>query len=735
VKLEIKIEQKVLVCNLRGSSEEIIEVAQELAWLGAALQHSPTSDLTYSQARIQQVASISSKLVFDLHFDTGPPEKDIQACWHKLFSSAVVAEGFSIPKRGEEVGLEIPLRMIAGLTGIRHAVALERGLILKGHSCALVPVSRHKDSIQWHYLEDDIDRRFPYSEVEARFPNRAGLQDVNLEILHHVRAFVGWWGTTETHLGTEAADYSNLDYSSAEDVSRAVKFESVSLGFQNIITGEANFSLGARDGKFHVERKGPYQTVLRCASKTPVLLYDYDDKRAWLVPSSAVILHIARTRHIREPYTNGGRPINFPHANPQNSSHSSAEKTLLENSSLKLSGAEDSQDYYLRDVVRDIWSRLESILDINVNKEKSSELEVRVSMKYFLRGWEFMALVEDLSPLREKETAIQKCSGGWTRLVKDIDAVVLFASGFGDIIKPSEAACARGLCKRWGRVPKGKDYMAASIPTLVQLFDRAGSRLTQRYLTSSHLRWNRGQVLWEPCDSRSRQCNCDRLQGIVQKSAETFFTITEPGLLENNGAVIFGQTTQPLSLHKSAPKRHQLYSQQNVGFLREGSSDGSWSSDFQQLSVQSPISTSQPESTRRYGFAYDMLVQESFPNGSKESDERSKQLPLLKRSRDEEGIELPAQVPHYYQRRRLNRPANPESLTQASSTVTLSDLGQQTSFPSRPTINTTSCADVRLHHRGNVTKHDNAMDNIVYSKKDLDTAILVARDETGCTGD
>ena len=67
-----------------------------------------------------------------------------------------------------------------------------------------------------------------------------------------------------------------------------------------------------------------------------MVLYDSCEKRAWLVPSSAVILHIAKTRHYRNPYMNDGKKITLLSADPSTSNHEAAEKVLLEQAPFKL---------------------------------------------------------------------------------------------------------------------------------------------------------------------------------------------------------------------------------------------------------------------------------------------------------------------------------------------------------------------------------------------------------------
>jgi hypothetical protein len=131
------------------------------------------------------------------------------------------------------------------------------------------------------------------------------------------------------------------DFNIQNKLGYPVKFSGATLGFQQIITGEVNLSLGARDSKLHIERKGPYRRIVQCAARAPVVFYGSCEKIAWLVPSSAVILHIAKTLHYGNPYTNAdGKQIIFPSADPSMNNHQAAEKMLLEQAASKLSSKE-----------------------------------------------------------------------------------------------------------------------------------------------------------------------------------------------------------------------------------------------------------------------------------------------------------------------------------------------------------------------------------------------------------
>ena len=187
-------------------------------------------------------------------------------------------------------------------------------------------------------------------------------------------------------------------------------------------------------------------------------------------------------------------------------------------------------------------------------------VKLRGTMRDKLYGWEFRALVEEKS-FRRKEKVLDKSNGGWINLIEDIDAVVLFANGFEEVIKP--VSHLESLCSGWKTLPKDKDYLAVGCPMLETLYNEAGSRKTRTYLTSTHLQWDRGPKLFERC-VLNKNCACNRLQGIVYDSKTTFRRVDPPDELPENGCVIFGQARHPMIPDGSkSADRQKIFSMRN----------------------------------------------------------------------------------------------------------------------------------------------------------------------------
>jgi hypothetical protein len=216
---------------------------------------------------------------------------------------------------------------------------------------------------------------------------------------------------------------------------------------KTIIPGELSFAIGPKDSKLHISQTGPYEIILQHVSKAPIVLYDTREKRGWLVPSSAVIAHIAKTRHSRKAFSIAGKIVDIISTDPAQNACDAAEKMLLENGSTKLIDQETgSCDFYFRDMVQGIWNVLELLLACDTKRKSTSGLPLPMTKSRRLRGWEFMDVVDGTSTFTRKETVLEKSCGGWNNFAQDINAIVLFASGFEDVLEPTKDST--GLCRQ-----------------------------------------------------------------------------------------------------------------------------------------------------------------------------------------------------------------------------------------------------------------------------------------------
>jgi hypothetical protein len=602
---EIEVSQNSTHWCVRTASERLVEdLAQLFAWVGSALSISPFGEkLAYARPLLKTLPREPQKedeycdpttIDFDLSFESTALNALETACWLPLFKRASIASGFPIPERAQEIGLEVPLEILAELAGVRQAIEFEGGIILKGFAEMFVPVKKTGDRVQWHaIISEDNENRLTFGEGLSRCESRALLDEVSFGDLKSTRAIVGWCCAATSRLGSDAANYENIDYSGAKQAGLVLRCAGGQIGVQQIGTGILDFRLGAKDGNFHVPRLGRYSKIVSASEKTPIMLYGTKEQRSWLVFASDVLLHMIQHRHRLDPFKVEGKTVRL---DTTVTPGSSAKTILMKNEKSRIS---DEQDYTFKTLVVDIWGILESLVDQNTRRSQNmSGAPVKASFQEVLQGYEYNAVVEDRSPFILKEQELNKTSGGWPSLIRDINALVLFADSFGEVILPTDSAKS-SLCRSWHTMPSGMDYMATTSKVLKDLYSVAGCRTTRSYLSSTQLRWHRGESLvFEAC-ADTLACRCNRLQQIIPKASIGF--IVPPGLLEDEGAVIFGKSGSLLqgifSMHYQRPVQITgIYSQPNIPLRSTSSSENSsrTGSDGTAESVSTSLSSSCP---------------------------------------------------------------------------------------------------------------------------------------------
>jgi len=277
-----------------GSKDEILEIAQQLAWLTAVCRTSDIDGLYISEVKLERKDSNEFELSM---LELRPVNSEERSCWHAIIPSGVIAYGFPIPPREQEAGLELPFELMTVLSRVSYPLEYCDNIILKGRSTALIPTAQYSSSIQWHFLASDADDELLSIET---IPDRVSewFRTSDLDRLRKARTFLGYCRNAEIHLGTADSDYKNIMRSGTKlekpRLNLATRL-SISVG----TSGNFAFNLGAQLTLPRSLRATttalnlPLRDRLRRAKKQPLMLYDTETKRGWLVPELSVVLHIA----------------------------------------------------------------------------------------------------------------------------------------------------------------------------------------------------------------------------------------------------------------------------------------------------------------------------------------------------------------------------------------------------------------------------------------------------------
>ncbi|KAF2674648.1 hypothetical protein BT63DRAFT_16506 [Microthyrium microscopicum] len=555
----------LLEVTATASQDQIIQIAQQLCWMKAALSTPPIENepLKYADASLEKITDNSNfqgnngsehfsyriRLGFeDLH----PVERN--SCWIGLFSGAIIARNFPCPERTTQLGLEISIAILSQLVNAPHAVAFDGGVVMKGFSTMLVPTQRDDDLIQWHLvLSNDRNRGLSYREGLEMCKSRLKVDQFELGHLQETRHFIGWCSHVENLAGHKTEiDYENLSYSGAPQAAPLTS-RRTSFARHIIDRNTTNVAFGLRDGVYYFRRGGTFPNIISAAERTPILLYDVGQQRGFLLPASDVLLHLERTRLHRDPRMRR-RQIRLIRG------RNNAE-TLLLNEELALSNSRD-------DSFGNLVARHWSIMEFLQQKLYFDQLGfVNTLSHHALLGFEFNAVADETSPIQLKQTLINRQSGGWLDLCREKNVLVLFADGYGDLLRPKKYEDGTySVCKRFRSLPIGHHHIATTIQMIVQLYEEAGQRLNRRCLTISGMQWNSTGSLFGACpDRRNPSCRCSRVQQISLPNSPGLFG---PGPLENNreGAVIYGfeELANCTAISTQQQETERLYSLSNT---------------------------------------------------------------------------------------------------------------------------------------------------------------------------
>lgn len=184
----------------------IIEVGEQLAWLGAALRTSPHGQgLAYcspfiSSPATQPLFSKHTIVKFKIGFSDEIRQDSIKlngVCWYNLFKNPMVVKGYPIPARVEkDTGAEIPFNIMAGLARTQRVDCFKGMTFLKGFSILLVPIKRSGNMIFWHlfYNKDGNHISYPDSTITSLGYGK----NLDLEQCRHV---LGWCEDADFYAG------------------------------------------------------------------------------------------------------------------------------------------------------------------------------------------------------------------------------------------------------------------------------------------------------------------------------------------------------------------------------------------------------------------------------------------------------------------------------------------------------------------------------------------------------
>ncbi|OTA69144.1 hypothetical protein K449DRAFT_428563 [Hypoxylon sp. EC38] len=532
--LEAYIDGKSVVVKAAGIPEFVVEIGEQLAWLGAALRASPFDvGVVHCTPYVDQPSSVYDELsgaTCTIKYNTEICEAEAQQngqCWQNLFRNPVIARGYPILRRDKaETGLEMPLNMLTALARARYIDTFNSKVFIKGFSTMLVPTKQSDGLLTWHLLYNKHpEERISYLDCHL------GHVDITVTAIEKYRHILGWCSDAVSIIGTVV------------------------------------FSLGNKEQPVHISRCG-YLDKMQWISSNHFVFWDEEEKRGWLGNGAGALLHILRGSLEHSQRTFQSAWLLDPGALSDGTGQSPLEiLTNVKNRDLKLyidktevydeetwdEGTshtvtrKQTRYYRLEDRIEHIYNKLEKMIDHQVDAERRVGLQINVRPRRQLEGWDFKDLVVDGDPFLARAAQLQPFSKGWVDFTRAIRAVTLLGRGFGDLIQPQLARDTDIPCPRWCLLPSGKYYLAACVSDLQKIMEKAGNPNSNPRRLCDNIIWYTKQATFDPCPCTRN--NAGKHHDPVQALFVLEFmrnSKSKPQVeLKSQGAVIFGHNVIP----------------------------------------------------------------------------------------------------------------------------------------------------------------------------------------------
>ncbi|KAK7990856.1 hypothetical protein PG990_015136 [Apiospora arundinis] len=560
-----------------GLADFVAEIGEQLSWMGAALQLSPsetqitecTPKTSLSKSSGDGPSDIHCKISFEAASYPKASGSTKGQCWHRLFSRPVVANGFPIPRRPRpNTGLEMSLPLIAALSRARYVNSFRSKTVLKGFSTMLVPTGISEGVVYWHMMTSKhIDQRISYLDCDAE------VADVLKSEVASARHILGWCEEAIVDIGTHTANYK-VHRSQLPRAKTNCALEKIEVTGGQFITGTAGFVLGRREKPACITRHGYFRKLQWIASKY-IVFWDDEEKRGWLVNGASALLHLLRAHLASCQETFGSEFLMKPgdlvvDGNGGTMDAMGALRTLTnkENRALGLymdktevssskkgngnSGISVTENYYcLQDEVEQIYNTLEILIDYQAEVESRSGLKIDFRPRQYLDGWDFRDIVADGDPMYPRVATLGYFGKGWVDLIRSLRAITIFGKGFGELIRPRPLLSSsgnQGGCP-WATLPRGSYYLAACMSDIRGIVERHdGDTAVNPVQICDDLLWPVKPSTFQSCPCGTGKSNlgvgrhCEPVQALLPPSFRSKLKSKPPVSLKERGAIIFGKS-------------------------------------------------------------------------------------------------------------------------------------------------------------------------------------------------
>lgn len=488
-----------LVVKVQGITSVIAEVGEQLCWLASALKPAPkgvhlyyhipcvslakryddrnTTEFSRLQSKLRAMRLSRSKSVVSLtvfkikirRMQAIPTSEKQGTCWHRLFGTVAVVRGFPILRRGEsQLGLEIPLDITAALLGTKYVSHFNDIAYMRGCSAVLSASMGLGDLALWH-LNIGQDKG-DFSLLDCGMP----LHRFEKSATSYKRHIVGWSQQAKQLIGSADCSY-DIRTTIANQVRTTDALHDCILSPVNTVPNTQPFHI-LRDQYPYFHEPEQLPRMMRRLSGRFVCFWDASDRRAWLTDGIGALAHLVRASMRNDEQRTPQFVTLQPHQleEPCDPYSFSAPADFL--CDAKNQNAEilkfPHKGTFKVETFEDRVSQLYHVLDVAFTYCEERRKALKRSTRGVLEGWNFYDLVGRRDdPHRARRFKIGSDGRGWVEMLRDISALTLAGSGFGELMTPVISG-VNSVCSAWANLPRDQYYLATSTHFLKQIMLR-----------------------------------------------------------------------------------------------------------------------------------------------------------------------------------------------------------------------------------------------------------------------
>lgn len=394
-----------------------------------------------------------------------------------------------------------------------------------------------------------------------------------------------------TGLTSQGTAEANYDIGPPDQFTRApplVSVGSVTVGLSKIVNLGMTFVPGRKDIPVALHDMRPAEERILAAKDWTVLFYETSARQAWLLDGPSGLLHICRawldSGDAKDLFNNLGPtvdPISVFHHAKADGGMSDAVKLLLDahNRDIKLYHSKHqalvesrveypNQQRKVEEKTTASWRTwgdlvearvldLEYLYDFQFAERSKRTADIHSPFhQQRMDGYDFQEIVKDKRNFRKWEIHFQSSFGGWLDFVESYNAVPVFGTGFGDLLRSrSTDLSGRRMCLQRTLLPRGHDYLAVSMEVLFNLTGRHLKDGLSHVKLGNSTYWLSPEAVFTPCACSQALC----CMPIATLATKVPISVSRSTSLRNlfkehaRGAVIFPCT--PNQIKKQMPQK------------------------------------------------------------------------------------------------------------------------------------------------------------------------------------